>query len=539
MYAMVSVLALVGWLAADSAWRRPGLVPLAGVAVCSALLLWTHYWSIWFLAVGASLLAVLAWRANAGGDRAARSAALRILAAVGVGGLTFAPWLPTLWYQRAHTGTPWTRPSRPAEVLSTLASDLGGGGTGEAAVLGWLVLVLAAGGLWLRVSTPWELTADLRRPRGPAALSMAVLAGGTLVVGGLGGYLTGAGFASRYASVVLPFVVVLAATAVAELRPRALGVSVLGLIGLLSSLGLARNVTDDRSDARALRRGDRGRGGRARRPGRLLPGPARAVHLPGAGRRLRPGDLPRLRPARSGRLGRLHGAPRRRVARDVRERGAGAGRAIARSSSCTAPCTSPTETSAPRCSTSSVGCGVRRCSPPPPSPPSRPGWSASRPGPDEREPWARPAAGSSVLGGHRVGRHVHLRLVVGGGHLPGLATELGPELPRHDPHGPYQASVTSDSQRGQVKSRSGHRVGQGHRASLARAAGPSMVMPQRAVSGPGRRRRPWVRGPPDLEPSDRHDLRRAEARHAGAPGVHHAGGPEPVRKNVVIWPSCW
>ena len=249
MYAMVSVLALVGWLAADSAWRRPGLVPLAGVAVCSALLLWTHYWSIWFLAVGASLLAVLAWRANAGGDRAARSAALRILAAVGVGGLTFAPWLPTLWYQRAHTGTPWTRPSRPAEVLSTLASDLGGGGTGEAAVLGWLVLVLAAGGLWLRVSTPWELTADLRRPRGPAALSMAVLAGGTLVVGGLGGYLTGAGFASRYASVVLPFVVVLAATAVAELRPRALGVSVLGLIGLLSSLGLARNVTDDRSDA--------------------------------------------------------------------------------------------------------------------------------------------------------------------------------------------------------------------------------------------------------------------------------------------------
>ncbi|HMS87191.1 MAG TPA: glycosyltransferase family 39 protein [Acidimicrobiales bacterium] len=250
MYAMVSVLALVGWLAADSAWRRPGLVPLAGVAVCSALLLWTHYWSIWFLAVGASLLAVLAWRANAGGDRAARSAALRILAAVGVGGLTFAPWLPTLWYQRAHTGTPWTRPSRPAEVLSTLASDLGGGGTGEAAVLGWLVLVLAAGGLWLRVSTPWELTADLRRPRGPAALSMAVLAGGTLVVGGLGGSLTGAGFASRYASVVLPFVVVLAATAVAELRPRALGVSVLGLIGLLSSLGLARNVTDDRSDAR-------------------------------------------------------------------------------------------------------------------------------------------------------------------------------------------------------------------------------------------------------------------------------------------------
>ena len=203
-----------------------------------------------FLAVGASLLAVLAWRANAGGDRAARSAALRILAAVGVGGLTFAPWLPTLWYQRAHTGTPWTRPSRPAEVLSTLASDLGGGGTGEAAVLGWLVLVLAAGGLWLRVSTPWELTADLRRPRGPAALSMAVLAGGTLVVGGLGGYLTGAGFASRYASVVLPFVVVLAATAVAELRPRALGVSVLGLIGLLSSLGLARNVTEDRSDAR-------------------------------------------------------------------------------------------------------------------------------------------------------------------------------------------------------------------------------------------------------------------------------------------------
>lgn len=250
MYAMVSALALAGWLLADSAWRRPALAPTVGFAACAAALLWTHYWAIWLLAVAGGLLVVVAVRAQRSGDLARRGAALRLIAALAVAGVAFTPWLPALLHQRAHTGTPWARPSRPAELLSTLATDLGGGWTGEADVLGWLVLSLAAVGAWLRGPRPWTLTVDLRAPRNSAASTMAVLVGGTLALGWLAGAVAGTAFASRYGAVILPFVVILAGTAVAELRPRLAGVGALAVITVLAGLGVARNVTVERSDAR-------------------------------------------------------------------------------------------------------------------------------------------------------------------------------------------------------------------------------------------------------------------------------------------------
>jgi hypothetical protein len=250
MYAMVSVLALAGWLLADAAWRRPALAPTVGVAACASLLLWTHYWALLFLAVAGGLLIVVALRAHRAADRARRGAALRLLVALAAAGLSFGPWVPSLWYQRVHTGTPWARASRPAELLSTLALDLGGGGTGEANALGWSMLVLAGVGAWLHCPRPWSLTMDLRSPRNAAAGGMAVLTAGTLVLGGVAGLVTGAAFASRYAAVVLPFVVVLAGLAVAEMRPRLLGVGTLVVISALAGLGVVRNATVARSDSR-------------------------------------------------------------------------------------------------------------------------------------------------------------------------------------------------------------------------------------------------------------------------------------------------
>ncbi|MEJ7584416.1 MAG: hypothetical protein WKF43_10105 [Acidimicrobiales bacterium] len=47
MYALVMVLSLAAWLVADDALDRPTPGRLAGLAVLTGCLLWTHYWAMW------------------------------------------------------------------------------------------------------------------------------------------------------------------------------------------------------------------------------------------------------------------------------------------------------------------------------------------------------------------------------------------------------------------------------------------------------------------------------------------------------------
>jgi hypothetical protein len=84
------------------------------------------------------------------------------------------------------------------------------------------------------------------RPKGrPFAIAIA----GTLAVGCLVGYATGATYASRYAAVFIPFVFLLAALGLAQLSRLPLMIALVVLLGL-GAVGGYRNVTVDRSDAR-------------------------------------------------------------------------------------------------------------------------------------------------------------------------------------------------------------------------------------------------------------------------------------------------
>ena len=247
MYSMMAVLALVGFLCGRAAMIRPTPLRLVGVAVSTGLLLWTHYWSMWFAGVaGLLLLATFVRRRRARRTHEA-GAPLKVLGAIVVGGLTFLPWLPHLWYQSQHTGTPWARPMRPAEIVSVMVIDFGGGVTGEAAVLGWGLVFLAVAGLVARSAGPFRLDLDLRARR--SARVPAALVGGTLALACVAGYASGATFASRYAAVIHPLVVVLAGIGLAQFRPRWLtAVALVGIVGL-SAVGLVRNVTTERTDA--------------------------------------------------------------------------------------------------------------------------------------------------------------------------------------------------------------------------------------------------------------------------------------------------
>jgi hypothetical protein len=247
MYALVMLLVLAGWLLLDDVLRRPTPLRLGGLVVVVALLLWTHYWAMWLLGVvGIALIVRLVHARRDGRDddvRAARDA----IGAIVVGGLLFLPWLPNLLYQGAHTGTPWARPLRPTEMLTFTLADLGGGGQAESLVLGWFVALLMATGLTGRGLGGSRIDVDLAtRPKGrPFAIAIA----GTLAIGCVVGYATGATYASRYAAVFIPFAFLLAALGLAQLSRLPLMIALVLLLGL-GVVGGYRNVTVDRSDAR-------------------------------------------------------------------------------------------------------------------------------------------------------------------------------------------------------------------------------------------------------------------------------------------------
>ena len=244
MYALVMFLLLWGYLALRRALDKPSIDRLAVVALVTALLVYTQYWCFYVLAVvGAGLL--LAWLR---GSAATRRAALRIIAAMVVGGLTLIPWLSTLTYQLAHTGTPWGDPVVPWFAFAEgLVSFAGGDESAVAFVLLLPLVLLPLLALFAAPIDGRRIELDLHtRPavRWELAAAVAILLFGATV-----SWIVGSAFEGRYASVMYPLVILSIAyglTAFADRRVRAV---VLAVTILLSFASAARNVTEERTQA--------------------------------------------------------------------------------------------------------------------------------------------------------------------------------------------------------------------------------------------------------------------------------------------------
>ena len=301
----------------DGGWWR-----LAVIALITAALLYTHYWSMWFLAAtfGRARLASLA-RSTAESRAPARG---RCSVAMVVGGLAFLPWLArAASYQSAHTGTPWASPAAADERRwpCTLA-DFGGGGFRDAEFVGAVLAVL----FLLGAVRPGDRSRPHRaRPahRAPVPRSRRWWSGLTL------GHRhrrsatpPTSAFASRYAAVVFPLFV-LARRGWREPLRRAVG-AVRRARGGARALAHGRVLRCD--GASAPRRGQIGDGGApiTPQPGDLV------VYCPdqlgpssdrGDARRARPSRLPDLRRPGTGRLGRLRRPVRGGRSRSVRRRG--------------------------------------------------------------------------------------------------------------------------------------------------------------------------------------------------------------------------
>ena len=160
MYTLVTLLALLGYLALQSVLESPNLWRLAGLAAVTGALLLTHYWAIYLAVATAMPLLFLARR----GPRA--PSARLALAAMAAGSLLFVPWVPTFVSQLRHTGTPWAEPATFQAMVNAISEFAGGVGD---AGRGLAVLILAVAGLAVfgRPIDGRRIELDLRtQPRG-------------------------------------------------------------------------------------------------------------------------------------------------------------------------------------------------------------------------------------------------------------------------------------------------------------------------------------------------------------------------------------
>jgi hypothetical protein len=244
MYSLVVVLVLLGYLAIDRALAAPTIRPgpLVAVGLLTALLLYTHYWSLYLLAVVGILLVVRAARSR-GGDRQATLAAL---AAMAGGTLLFVPWLPALVFQLRHTGTPWAIPASFGAMVNAV-SEFAGGRSSTGRALGLTFFALAGFGLLGAAIDGRRIEVDLRTR--PWARRVALASAATLALAITVGLVSRSTFSSRYTSVVYPLFVLLVALGVAVLADRRIRTAVLAGAACFGIVTCSLNVRVNRTQA--------------------------------------------------------------------------------------------------------------------------------------------------------------------------------------------------------------------------------------------------------------------------------------------------
>ncbi|MEY2453805.1 MAG: mannosyltransferase [Acidimicrobiaceae bacterium] len=243
MYSLVMLLVLAGYLLVANALERPTPLRLVGITGVTGALLLSHYWALWLVA---ATIAVLAWRARQTSS-ADRRRTVRVVAAVVVGGLFLVPWLNVIRDQSAHTGTPWASPVRPTTLVTTTLQDFGGGDFAEGLLLGWTLGVLFAVGLVARPIDEYRLEIDVRTT--PTVRREAAVVGLTVAIATIAGYVTDTTFATRYAAILFPLFLLVAAVGLTKfIGVAARGVLVAALLAL-GVVGGVHNVITDRTQA--------------------------------------------------------------------------------------------------------------------------------------------------------------------------------------------------------------------------------------------------------------------------------------------------
>jgi mannosyltransferase len=242
MYALVGFLVAAGTVAIMRGLEQPRPGNVATTGLCTAALLYTHYWALYLVLVTGLWLLWVAWR----GPEQRRRPARWLFGAMVIGSLTFVPWLPIFVFQARHTGTPWAQPADFAAMVNAVSS-FAGGGTNQGRALGLLFFALAGLGFFGVARSARTIELDLRGQPRARVLGWVFLA--TIVVAIVGGYVSKSAFEARYAMVIfVPLVLLigLGATTFADRRVRA---GVIGAAVVFGFVASVPNIANTRTEA--------------------------------------------------------------------------------------------------------------------------------------------------------------------------------------------------------------------------------------------------------------------------------------------------
>ncbi|MGZ4689810.1 MAG: glycosyltransferase family 39 protein [Acidimicrobiia bacterium] len=239
MYALVMLLVFLGYLALLRMFDRPSVLRLVCLGAVTGLLLYTHYWAFALLAVVGVWLIVVAVR----GAPPQRRTAWWSLGALGLGTLTFVPWLPTFLHQAGHTGTPWGAVVSPVSSTAEAVKSFGG----NTHVVGWALLLMVLLAVFARATDGRYIELDLWTR--PGVRMEVVLGFVTLGLGLLLARATSTTFEGRYASVMFPLFLLGAAFGVTVFANRAARYAVIALLLVGGFWGGTSNALRSRTQA--------------------------------------------------------------------------------------------------------------------------------------------------------------------------------------------------------------------------------------------------------------------------------------------------
>ncbi len=242
MYSLLLLLALLGALALVRTMRAPTWWSVLLLAIFSAAVALTHYWSLYSLiTVGVGLFIGSIW----GKPQHKHGCRWSLVGLIG-GAVLFAPYYPTFIYQGRHTGTPWGEPATYAAVVHAFGQWAGGQSTAGRALL-VVICALLAFAVFGYPAGPRQVLLDLRGHE-PGRL-LFILAVGTLFLAVTVGKLVGNAWADRYTAVAfIPFVLVLA-MGPEKLVDRRLWAGSIGLLALFGSIAAGPVVKQQRTQA--------------------------------------------------------------------------------------------------------------------------------------------------------------------------------------------------------------------------------------------------------------------------------------------------
>ncbi|MDQ6909575.1 MAG: glycosyltransferase family 39 protein, partial [Actinomycetota bacterium] len=240
MYSIMTVLALLGFIALSDLLRRWTWSRGVLLALTTGAMLLTHYWSFYLIVAAALWLGLRAFRGPN------QEQARRALAAMVAGGVLFVPWLPAFLYQAGHTGTPWGAAATPRWVFDTMFQFVDGNGD-YGTPLGLAFYGLIGLAVFGRAVDKRLVEFDLHG-RDPARL-LAGLAFGALTLGVVASIITRSAYAARYTAVMFPLVLLLVAMGTGVLANDRMRNGVIALCVVLGLVAIAPEAFTERTAA--------------------------------------------------------------------------------------------------------------------------------------------------------------------------------------------------------------------------------------------------------------------------------------------------